>query len=304
MLDGELTARERARLLEHLAGCESCYELFAGAAHILDDSREEQLRAAAAVRPFKPRREVRTLQPRVWWAAAALAAVLAMTVGLVVFLRGGRGAGPSTEQLASLVGPVQSGTIYWGRTLRGGSSTAEPPELRTEHEAFQLGVRFLDLRLALASGNEPDESLRRLLGLLNRMDLPPPPETIASYAKIQKELQQRVPLPSLLAASAAAEKKTMADLGEDPRMVELGRWTEACRHAGRKGRADLFRQPAALRVLDEAIRPAGKDEDSLDPQALGIVRTLREAIAGGHIDPAGLAGHCESLLHRLADDEQ
>jgi hypothetical protein len=232
--------------------------------------------------------------------------VLAATIGLIVFLQGGRSAGPSTEQLASLVGPVPSGKIHWGRTLRGAGGSENQPELRTDHEAFQLGVRFLDLQLALASGNEPEaeEALSRLLLLFDRMLLPPPPETRAPYTKMQKELQQRVPLPALLAVAAAAEKKAMAEMGEDPRMVELGRWTEACRLAGQKGRADLFRQPATLRVLDEAMRPGGKDEDSLDPQALGIVRTIREDIAGRHINPTDLAGHCESLLHQLANDDQ
>jgi Putative zinc-finger len=307
LLDGKLTATERARVTEHLAGCESCYEIFAGTAHILEDRREEQLHPAATPRPFERPRDARALRPRVWWAAAALAAVLAATIGLIVFLQGSRSAGPSTEQLASLVGPVPTGKVNWGRTMRGGGQgTEEQPELPPEHEAFQLGVRFLDLRLALASGNEPEaeEALRRLLLLFDHMLLPPPSELRAPYTEMQKELQQHVPPPAPLAAASAAEKKAMAELGEDPRMVELGRWTEACRLAGQKGRADLFRQPAALRVLDAAIRPAGKDEDSLDPQALGIVRTMREDIAGGHINPTDLAGHCESLLHQLANDDQ
>src|SRR5260370_30538745 len=80
LLDGKLTARERARLTEHLAGCESCYEIFAGAAHILDDSREE-LQPAATPHPFERPRQARALRPRAWWAAAAPAAALAATLG-------------------------------------------------------------------------------------------------------------------------------------------------------------------------------------------------------------------------------
>jgi len=304
LLDGKLTARERARLTEHLAGCESCYEIFAGAAHILEDSREEQSQAAT-LRLFERPRQVRTLRPRAWWAAAALAAVLAATVGLVVYLQGVRGAGPSTEQLASLVGPVASDKIAWGRTMRGGSGSQEPPELLPpEHEAFQLGVRFLDVRLALASGdqNNADEALRRLLRLLDLIYLTPP-ETRAAYAKIRKEMTQHLPAATLLAAAAAAEKKAMEDLIEEPRLVELGRWTEACRLAGENGRADLFRQPATLPVLDRAIRPGGKDADNLDPKALGIVRSIREGIAGGRIDSTALGARCKSLLELLASDE-
>jgi len=305
LLDGKLTARERARLTEHLAGCESCYEIFAGTAHILEDSREEQLQPAATPRPFEPTRAARALRQRAWWAAAALAALLAATVGLVVFLQGGRGAGPSTEQLASLVGPAPSGLFNWGRTLRGGSGTEEQPELPPEEEAFQLGVRFLDLRLALASGNreDADDALRRLHLLFERMPIPPL-ETRASYDELRKRLEPRVPPPTLLAAAAAAEKKAMEELLEDPRLVELGRWTEACRLVGQNGRADLFREPATLRVLDAAMRPGGKDADTLDPQALAKVRSLRDTIAGGRIDPATLGGRCTDLLHQLAGDDQ
>jgi len=305
LLDGKLTARERARLTEHLAECESCYEIFAGTAHVLDDSRDEQVQPAATLRPFERPREARAIRPRVWWAAAALAAVLAATVGLVVFLQGSRGAGPSTEQLASLVGPVPSGKINWGRTLRGGSGTEEPPELPGDHEAFQLGVRFLDLRLALASGNreEADDALRRFHLLFKRMPIPPL-EALASYDELRKRLGPQVAPPALLAAAATAEKEAVKELLEDPRLVELGRWTEACRLAGQSGRPDLFREPATLRLLDEAMRPGGKDADNLDPQALAKVRSIRDAIASGRIDPAILGGQCTDLLRQLAGDDQ
>ena len=35
MIDGMVAAGERRRLVAHLAGCESCYAVFAGAAHAL-----------------------------------------------------------------------------------------------------------------------------------------------------------------------------------------------------------------------------------------------------------------------------
>jgi hypothetical protein len=305
MLDGKLTARERARLTEHLAGCESCYEIFAGTAHILEDSREEQLQPAATPRPFEPTRAAQALRQRAWWAAAALAALLAATVGLAVFLQGGRGAGPSTEQLASLVGPVAPTQVPWGKRMRGGTGSEELPDLPTEREAFQLGVGFIDLRLALASGNreDADDALRRFHLLFERMPIPPL-EARASYDELRKRLEPRVTPPTLLAAAAAAEQKAMAELLEDPRMVELGRWTEACRLAGENGRADLFRKPAALQVLDAAMRPGGKDADSLDPQALAKVRSIRDTIGSGRIDPAHLGGLCRNLLDQLASDYQ
>lgn len=301
MLDGKLSARERARLTEHLAGCESCYEIFAGTAHILDDSREEQLQVAASPRPFERPREARAVRPRVWWAAAALAAVLAATVGLVVFLQGTRGAGPTTEQLASLVGPVDPAQIPWIRRTRGG--TNEVPEVRLDREAFRLGVRFLDLRLAVERDNYrgAEEAVSLVNGLLSEMDLPPP-KTVETYKAIQRKIQTGVRLTTLLAAAAAAEKQASAELQEDPRLVELGRWTEACRLEGASGRADLFRQRATLRVLDQAIEPGGKDAVNLDPLVVPAVRAIRDQIAAGRITPTDLGQRCEQLLRQLDYD--
>jgi Putative zinc-finger len=302
LLDGKLTARERARLTEHLAGCESCYETFAGTARILEDSREEQLLAAAA-RPFERPRAARARQPRTWWAAAALAAVLAATVGLVVFLQASRGDGPSTAGLASLVGGSETASkVPWtGRVYRGGS---EPPDLPSEREAFRLGVRLLDLHLALEGDNRggAEETLRMLHNLLlDRMVLPSP-EMAGAYDELGKKMKPGIAPHVLLGDAAALEKKAVEELQEEPRFVELGRWTEACRLAAVGGRPDLFRKRATLRVLDQAVAPGGKDAGTLDPQAIQILRDVRGKIAGGRIDVADLGRQCSELLMQLDSD--
>src|ERR1700674_3882132 len=297
LLDGKLAARERARVTEHLAGCESCYEIFAGTTHVLEDSRDEQRVPAAPPHPFERPREAATLRPSVWWAAAALAAVLAATVGLLVFLRGPREAGPSTEQLASLVGrPAERVPFPWGREMRGGKDEASRVPLA--REAFRLGVRFLDLRVALERGNRlaASDTLRRLILLLKDMDYPPS-KALDTYQDLAKKVPQAVPLPSLLEDASAAEKQASTELLEDPRLVELGRWTEACRLAGASGRTDLFREASTLGVLDRALAPAGKDEDALEREAASHVQAIRDEIAAGHNNPAGLGKRCEGLLN-------
>lgn len=302
LLDGKLTARERARVTEHVAGCESCYEIFAGTAHILEDSRDEQLVPAAPRRPFERPRVARAPRPQVWWAAAALAAMLAATVGLLVFSRGARGAGPSTEQLASLVGrPATTVRVPWGRVMRGGTEGA--PEVSLDREAFRLGVRFLDLRVALERGdrNGAFDTLGRLNQLLNNTILPPL-KAIGAYGDLRNKVPGTVPLPTLLEEASAAEKQASAELPEDQRLVELGRWTEACRLAGASGRADLFRKSSTLRVLDRALAPAGKDEEDLDHAASQDVRAIRDEIAAGHINPTGLGKRCEKVLEILDYD--
>ncbi|MBV8199238.1 MAG: hypothetical protein JOZ15_01310, partial [Acidobacteria bacterium] len=82
-------------------------------------------------------------------------------------------------------------------------------------------------------------------------------------------------------------------------LVELGRWTEACRLAGANGRAQLFSERSSLRVLDRAIEPGGKDADNLDPTAVPAVRAIRDEIAAGRASAADLGKRCEELLRQL-----
>jgi hypothetical protein len=302
LLDGKLTARERARLTEHLAGCESCYETFAGTAHILEDSRQEQLLPAAPRHPFERPRAPRARQPRTWWAAAALAAMLAATVGLVVFLQGTRGAGPSTSELASLIGGSETASkVPWtGRIYRGRS---ELPDLPAESEAFRLGVRLLDLHLALEGDNRgrAEDTLRMLHLLFYGMTLPSP-EMAGAYDELGKKMKPGIAPHVLLGEAAALEKKAVEELQEEPRFVELGRWTEACRLAAVSGRPDLFRKRATLRVLDQAVAPGGKDAGTLDPKSTQILRDIRDKITGGRFDVADLGRQCSDLLTQLDSD--
>ncbi|HEX5716031.1 MAG TPA: zf-HC2 domain-containing protein, partial [Thermoanaerobaculia bacterium] len=80
-LDGKLSEGERARVVAHLADCESCYAVFAGAARYQleeeDEATQEHEEAAAAVVPFRRR------PPLPWVAAAALAAFLLIGLALI-----------------------------------------------------------------------------------------------------------------------------------------------------------------------------------------------------------------------------
>jgi hypothetical protein len=222
---------------------------------------------------------------------------------LLVLLRGARVAGPSTEQLASLIGRPAAAPFPWpaGPILRGGPE--EAPSLSADREAFRLGVRLLDLRLALQYGNrdEASDALRLLNLLLQRLDIPPA-KTVETYREMRSETDRGSALPALLAAAGAAEKQALAELQEDPRLVELGRWTEACRLSGASGRADLFRDRGSLRVLDQAIESGGKEADNLDPAVVPAVRAIRDELATGRASPTDLGKRCDEVLRKLDYD--
>jgi hypothetical protein len=303
-LDGKLTAEERAHITEHLASCEGCYEVFAGTARFMEDTRDQQSlplldRPSAPQRPFDRRTGPRAPRSRRWWAAAAaVAAVLAATAGLLLRWQGA--AALSTEQLASLVaGPAA--TAWEGRVTRGQEDSREPPP---ELGSFRLGVRFLDLYLALDSGNKDraDDALRRLDNLLKDVEVVGPSETRTTFEAMRKSLQQGAPPRSFLGDAATWEKKAITELVIEPRFLELGSWTEACRLAGAGGRPDLFRERATRRLLDQAVAPRPKDEGALDPRAVEDLRAIREQILAGRLDAAALGQSCLSVLKVLDYD--
>ena len=340
LLDGALGDEERARLTEHLANCERCYELFVGGANFLADSREggpgeiaapllllpdeswdeesqppafepaaseplaaetPPFKASAPQRPFERPREARAPRSRGWWTAAALAATLAVAAGLLL-LRWQRGGELSTERLASLAGgPGATAKVPWeGRVTRG---PKENKDLPFEKESFRLGVRFLDLRLALASGDptRADDSLRLLTALLGDSDFAPR-DLISTLQAMQNQLRHGATPQTFLAATAARERQAIEELAAEKRLVELGGWTEACRLAGASGRPALFRDRATLRLLDRVVAADPKDEAALDAGAVEVVRGIRDEIAARRIDPAALGKRCQSLLEQLDYD--
>src|SRR6185295_1048566 len=81
-LDGRLSAKERERMTEHLARCESCYEIFAGAVHFQEDSSAEDIKRRDVI-PFPltgraPRRISR-------WAALAASFLLVAALGFMIW---------------------------------------------------------------------------------------------------------------------------------------------------------------------------------------------------------------------------
>ncbi len=306
-LDGRLPAGQRTRLIEHLASCELCYEVYAGAASFLADDPPEAGGLAEPLAPLRPfDRQDRRRGPvgprrRLWWTAAAVAALLAVAVGVPLLLWRAGGAELTTEHLASLVaGPAGAKADVWlGRVTRGPKEAAE---VAPDIQSFRLGVRFLDLRLALAAGDRgaADSVLIRLAQMLEGMYFLD--DLRAKYQAIRNQVHdEKVSPRSLLASAGDLETKGFKDLVE-PRYVDLGRWTEACRLAGQTGKSDLFRERAARRLLDQAVTPDAKEPSDLPQPAISTLNTLRAELAVGHPDVAALAQSCKRLLEQLDFD--
>jgi hypothetical protein len=309
-LDGTLPPARRARLTEHLASCERCYEVFAGAADFLaedTESRDEETSPAAPALPFEPRRRRGALGPRAWWAAAAaVAALVAVGAGLLLRARGEEGL--STERYARyLAGSTLAAESFpWGRTLRGGAG--ENPDVPFDRTSFKLGVRLLDFRLALAGGDaeRARKALSRLDRLLDDVDFLSPEsrnETRSAYREIGRRRDAGAPPATLLPGAAKEEEQVFKNAVIDPPYVDLGIWTEACRLAGQAGRPELFRDRATRRLLDKAVEPGPEDAAHLlDPSAAASLRAIQVQVAAGRVDPPELGSRCRGLLEQLDPD--
>jgi hypothetical protein len=315
-LDGTLSAARRRRLTRHLAGCERCYEVFAGAADFLEDSAEPAVLPAEPRRPFEPAsgsrepgsRGRRAAPARYrgwrWSAAAALAALLAVAAGLQLVRWRDRQL-LSTETYARYVAgsALAADPFPWGRTLRGGAG--EPGDALIDRTSFKLGVRLLDLRAALAAGDPKiaGDALRRLGPVLRDVDLVPP-EIPKAYQEMAGKLHAGAPPGSLLADAASRERQIFKDGGViEPHYVALGSWTEACRLSGEARQPGLFRDSATRRLLDKVVEPGEEDAAHLLGKDPGkILRDIRTDVAAGRIDPFDLGKRCRGLLQQLDPD--
>jgi hypothetical protein len=263
-------------------------------------------RPAGGREPGAGGRRAASTRRRVWqWsAAAALAALLAVTAG-VLLLRWRDRELLSPERYARYVAgsALAASPFPWGRTLRGAPS--ELADAALGPTSFKLGIRLLDLRAALAAGDAraAADALRRLRLLLEKeVDLPPSgaPE---AYDKMARQLDGGVPPRSLLPAAAAEEKRCFEETVTEPHYVALGSWSEACRLAGEAGKPRLFRDRASRRLLDKVVEP-GEDDAAhlLGEPAAALLHGIRADLAAGRIDPAALGQRCRSLLELVDPD--
>lgn len=307
LLDGTLPAGHRPAILEHVASCESCSEIFAGALRFEVDEGHRVSPQTPQQRPFERadrRRDRWSIRSRAWrrGAAAAVAAVLVASLGLLL-VRGSAG-DLSTESLSADLMKSPAG-VRMGPLprphMRGPGGEKEMPQNLAD---FRLGVRLLDLRLALAGGKKDDaaDTLHRLGIVLRAMDFVPH-ESVEAFDRMQKELNGDTP-PAALLPKAAAEEKKLADAGVEGQFVDLGRWTEACRLGAAARQENVFHSRAARRLLDQA--PALGEGlpgsgDGPNQQAAGIWREIKTA--AGRLDFDVLGKRCTALVDQLDADD-
>lgn len=256
LIDGRLEGEAKARVLRLVAADEDALTLLADSAETLRDlegtkqigiphSGLSEPAESEAIIPFRPRWKT--------FSAALATAVAAMVILLIYRAPDKEPVPSSSDLLAAYSSPIPDLTTYIDHTLgpvfRGEDSLVSSPG-----NAFRLGVRTLDLQLAL----QTQDRLTGIRWALEIQELLPSVVTLpelhqANYSRIEQNLGQSVVPQSTLGDTIHAESDLENTLKGSVLRVDFlfGRWVEANRLAALGKQRAYFSDNAALnRSLD------------------------------------------------------
>lgn len=226
-LDGKLSERERARVVAHLADCESCYAVFAGAARFqLEEEVESRVPKASeeqAPAPVVPLRR-RTIPQ---WAFPLAAALVLGLATIPLYLQYSR----MPEMLSTkLVDPAALKGVptasLWAEDKRGNEDSGG---FDTRPYEFLVGVHLVDLRLTLARADK-EETVNVLARINNRMGgLLYVTEQAEFYENAVGDLDQGKRTLGEVAKEAAQVETDLTEQLSDFPHLAFGKWTEAGR---------------------------------------------------------------------------
>lgn len=301
-IDGQLSGEERRKLEAHLGACEACREIVAESLLLLEDVSEEDLavsvdRVEADEADAEPAGGKVLTHPswrRTAWRLAPLAAAAALGFLLWPTLRSFFQPRPlsSAEMIAHYVDPkgllkpprpespeqrlVEDWSDQGWPVFRSSNYVGTLSEEQIE---FRLGVRAVDLQIALQIGSETDQFaiLGELIVLLrDGVDFAAPLEQL--YEQIRDSIDTSSTDP-LLEATSQAEEALQDFFPSDH--YALGKWAEVGRMATMIGDAAYFDRswfgPQAKRL----------ERAGLDPKTKSQIRQIRE-VSSGTLDQSAL----------------
>lgn len=265
-LDGKLSGEERARIVAHLAECESCYTLFADAARFqLEEGKEAAAEPAkAAVVPFPRKRVLR-------WALPLAAMLLVGVATIPLYRQYNEMPDMFAAQLVDLsaLKNVPSDRL-WSNDKRSGSKL----ELTDSQPAeFMLGAHLVDLRVILAR-NDAQESVN-VLARINRYieSLLFADEQAQFYLKVQAEIVDGKREPKELLAEATATEASLTEITSYS--LAFGKWVEASRLSALARKPEFFEDRRNRQFLLWLLR---KQDEDLDPRVLADLLEVREVL--------------------------
>ncbi len=289
LIDGTVAAHDRKRLLQHVEGCPTCFEVFSETARY----RVETSERSASVVTFGAPTSGQSA-PLHWrkWAFAAAAGLSVLMVGLFLWLAlppvspVPSGSGAPTVRATDTLDLQQ----LWPDVDLPRVSVFQPPAIAgfasaaasEAQQMFRRGVYLTDLSLAVHLGDV--EGAKAALEQLMRVAGSEDSEWVADFETVRLRLEEQPELLPMVTLVAAGPLATEA--ANDPQ--RFGRWAELGRLAsGARASAPLV-HPSFLRTLDAWIvlaMPAGAGAEGSgfdsagDPLLVAELQQVRELLA-------------------------
>lgn len=287
-IDGRLTGAERERVIGLLGESEAAFEIYADALRARADLGE------AKVIPIDNGRR-RNMPP--WRTIASVAAAAVLVIAVLPVIRGRQTQAdfraPSSQIAMALerrTDLAQSLPADWDQP-RWPVTRGERSHLADTAIAFRLGVRSVDLRVAIAAGDKARAD--RLMGeIIETLDGTEASNSVkAEYAGLRAQLA-RGEAPAQLAASAE-HAETEAERLFEPFWFAFGRWLGAGEVAAATQSKEFFTDPRTTRILNMAA-----ERRELAPDDAALLRDISRFAAHGGDDFNTIRQHFQTLIRR------
>lgn len=229
MIDGNLSKAERDAVVEHLASCEACFEIYTETLRIQEDLGPRKV--PTEVQDEEPPLAPVVQHPRsfgwAWRAAAALAAGVVVALGLLWYLFR-----PAEMPVAHLAEINDWHEHDWRRMRGPGEPIYRDPKAR----AFQLGVHAIDLEAAVRLAAMKPENLHLAESLANSIhsllaEIDMGYLAVALCGEVLADIRAGEPPEKILESAAILEDHLTDDeySDVDAFYYDFGKWTETSR---------------------------------------------------------------------------
>jgi hypothetical protein len=291
-IDGRLSGDERQRALRMLAESEAAFEVYSDAMRARADVSEGE------VVPIDVMRSRRARLP--WRTIGSVAAAAMVVVAVLPTYRARRDRAVMDATSAELVRPLTGSTAV--RTLmadasdgRGWSVTRGGSDRLVDSTiAFRLGVRAVDLQLALAQSDtlRADRMAREILESLNAVvasDF-----VKAEYSTLRAGLARGDPADRLVAGASQAEEDL--DTLLQSFWFDFGRWVGTGELAARTRSEAFFADRRTTRFLESAADRGGELSEGDAAVLLEIRGLASQGVTGEEFDT--IRQHFLTLIRR------
>jgi hypothetical protein len=305
LLDGRLTGAERERAIKLLGESEAAFEVYTDAlrarADLEKDEKDEEddEDEQKEDNPVIPFDKWRSRKAFAWPAIGSAAAAAVVMIALIPSLRARRDRNdlnaPASQITVALARRPDLGRTLMGQwdqrtwsVTRGGSS-----QLVDSTVSFRLGVRVVDLNLAIAAGDTVRAG--RLTGeIIESLDQLQLSDAVkADYAGLRAELAAGAAKTRLTEVASQAETG-LAELAW-PFWFGFGRWVGGGELAARTRTADFFDESLTKRFLTLAAER--RELSPSDADLLGQIAVLAgNGVTGAEFDT--IQQHFQTLIRR------